>query len=43
MKLEAGELDVITLLPLPIIAIHPKKIEVGVYFLKYFLTLNITL
>lgn len=43
LTIETGMIDVWMILPIPVIVLYPdeKKIEVGAYFLKYFLTLNI--
>lgn len=45
MKLiiDAGSIDVWMLLPIPVAIYHPsdKTVEIGGYFLKYFLTINI--
>lgn len=41
--LELGQMDVWSILPVPAIVFDPaqKELEVGIYFLKYCVTLNI--
>jgi hypothetical protein len=43
LAIEAGSVEVWMLLPLPVVIYHPdeKRLEIGLYFLKYFLTVNI--
>jgi hypothetical protein len=45
MKLtfETGSLDVYMIMPTPAIVYYPdeKKLEIGLFFLKYFLTINL--
>jgi hypothetical protein len=43
LSIEAGSVDVWMLVPLPVVIYHPdeKRLEIGLYFLKYFLTANI--
>ena len=43
LTVETGSIDVIVLIPNIAVLYHPdeKKFEIGGYFLKYFLTLNI--
>lgn len=44
MKFLVGTIDVWMLIPNFVCIIHPKReIEIGFYFIKYFLTLNINL
>jgi hypothetical protein len=43
LTIETGAIDVYMLLPIPVVVFYPdeKKLEVGLYFLKYFLTINL--
>jgi hypothetical protein len=43
LSIEAGSVDVWMLVPLPVVIYHPdeNRLEIGFYFLKYFLTVNI--
>jgi hypothetical protein len=43
LKFETGTLDVYMILPTPAIVYYPdeKKLEIGFYFLNYFLTINL--
>jgi hypothetical protein len=43
LTIETGDIDVWMILPIPVVIYHPteKILEVGGYFLKYFLTINI--
>lgn len=43
LTIDLGSIDVWMLLPIPVAIYHPEdnELEVGGYFLKYFLTINI--
>lgn len=45
LSLETGSVDVYMIFPTPAIVYYPqeRKLEVGAYFLKYFITINIKL
>lgn len=43
VSFESGEMEVYMFLPMAGIIYHPdiKTLEIGIYFIKYFLTINI--
>jgi hypothetical protein len=43
ITIETGSIDVYMLLPVPVVLLYPdeNKLEIGAYFLKYFLTINL--